>query len=229
MKRYTLYLLPLVFLLPCPTVTGQDAESINTSIHLFLSPDYSYRNLGNNGSANPRDGLEKSIPGYCTGVDLSFRKEKPLGIETGIRMMHRGFATKEMLVAGNNSVNHAQVLYHYNYFGIPVMAVYRKQSGKGILCMKGGLISNFLARQDKVSIWEYTDHTEKYHSDLDGDVSKMVLTGVLGIEMGNNIKNNLFYEIGPFLYYDLTSAERRELIETYLWDLGLNFSIYLRL
>jgi hypothetical protein len=216
----------LVFALTmhCAWTNAQDPDFNKTNIGFFISPNYSYRNRGPSPETDFRDGLEKSIFGYAVGFSAARNVSQDWGIESGLQFMHRGYATKKMLARGIENVNQIQLFYRFNHLGIPVKASYRKLFEDFTMAVKGGIIANFIVKDDMKTILEYPDHTTETHSKIDG-LAKTSLTGVISFELGDRLYKNLYWEIGPTLYYDL-SATLNDPIKTRLWDLGLNICMY---
>jgi hypothetical protein len=223
MKSICLFLLFL-----CSQAFGQTDNAHKTVLGLNVSPAISYRHLGNSETTEARNGLEDNIMGYLFGMKLGYEFNKSLGIESGLHYIHRGYRTKEMRVMNGDGADHMKIGYHFNYMGLPLKLVCRKESEKGIFTVKAGIITNFLLKKEAVVYLYYDDNKKKIPGELSEDYSGLSMTSVFSIGLGDKIGRNLYVEVEPYLMYDISSITTGSL-KTHLWDLGLGLNLYWKL
>ncbi|MGB0887647.1 MAG: outer membrane beta-barrel protein [Vicingaceae bacterium] len=222
-------------------------------IGMSFSPDYAYRTLKSDGSANYLDEIivsrnknEKAKLGCTFGINFNYNFNRKFGLITGVLISNKGYQLNSSNLRFGNVLMHSrrgfivdpnrplipesvkQVLIQH-YLDIPFKMIYTVGKGNTRFISSLGFISSFLIKSKTKS--EITYRNGDYQESLVGsyeNFKRLNLSASISIGVEKQFKNKSIIRVEPTFRYGLLDIIDAP-ITAKLWSAGLNVSYYLRL
>ena len=242
MKKLIFVLSSLTQLLVAQTTEPTAATSKERKIALGISfsPDYSYRDVrATNSYFEPlvdlMDSNELPVFGLTTGLKLSTILKKRFTYETGVLFSKKGFRSKTQTFyaydPNDPSIPKTSTDY-YSYYSLDVplkVNFYPIKTKTGGFSVSAGLITNLFFR--RVTTFEYEfnnkpNQTVKQASNKFGILPSMLVA----IGYQQELSERLFLKAEPSYRRALVNySGNGSAVNTYLYSLGLDVSLFLKL
>jgi len=217
--------------------------SKNISVGLSFSPNYNYRTLINkNGSPTGetiivyRDKIEIGKLGFSAGANVNIKVSKIFEFQTGLFYSDKGYETKKVALdyqsPGPNLPTHFMAKYQMHYLDIPLKLNYISGQGRLKFIAGAGFSANFFLNGNVKPTIFYGDGREESREkeSLTSDFNKFNISALASIGLEYKLKENIFLRVEPTFQYGLkTVSQPRVDIAEYLWNVGLNVGVHLRL
>jgi len=239
MKK-VLYSLLLLFSIGLSAQDSTNTSFKRWAVGYTVSPDYCYRILTSDGSANSifivsnRNGNEIPQYGITSGFNVCYFFKKHFSIETGINYSNSGYRTKDFSDFIYNGPPDPAIptkikfIYNYNYIDIPLKANVIIGKKKLRFIASAGIITNFLLFRKDIQIAEYSDGAiiTSYPKPQTGfNFVNLTLLMSAGTDINLSEKFNL--RIEPTYRYSL-GIKNTSPVKENLWSAGLNLGLYFR-
>ncbi|MBO9702712.1 MAG: PorT family protein [Sporocytophaga sp.] len=219
----------LLFILSFVSIS--EAQSQNKGFYLGLNGSLDRSDLDvTGGRKDLRKSLEKEGKpklGYTLGVDLIYRFNDKIAIETGVFYSNKG-SKSEINIQSFDSVfagGYIKSTSVLHYIDLPIKAnFYVLRKRKIQIFLAGGLAANFLLKhhtklQTNIPNLIYIDNTQK--------IGVSVL-GSLGLDLP--VTSRMFVRVEPIFRRSLTRISKYDgPIKSYLYNPGLSFGVYYKL
>ena len=236
--------------------TGQDIVPPQKSAHakqisfaINISSDYSYRTLKNDdGSAissiiiDSRNKYEEPKFGYTAGLNIHYALFKHLSFEAGLQYSNKGYGIKKMeltygdmidprfgFVYPTNSaemVTHVKSIYTNAYLDVPVRAIFTFGNKRIHFISSIGVTTNILLESKHTNIKEYENGDKKRETYTDhNDFNKINITPTASLVINYMVSDKINISAEPTFRYGLLKITDTP-VTYYLWNCGLNISIY---
>lgn len=216
------------------------AEPGKFQVGITFSPDLGYRILSNNGGGqtaawliDARNEEETFKPGFTAGLNLCFRINNYLGLETGVHYASRGYQTKKYDVIGEPGLAAEypeQMKFRYNLFYVEMPLRANVTIGQGKVRFIGslGIIAGLLTQQTQVDWLYYPDRTERdaFNTDIDYNQLQLSPSASAGIDCRLSKRINLRVE--PVVRYGMLDIIDAPVTGT-LYSAGVSMGCYVRL
>ncbi len=220
-------------------VSAKTMDTTKTSkfeIGCSVSPGYGYRKLKADAESNDikqiRDTLEVARFGYTAGINVKYRFNNKIGIETGILYSDKGEKTKRTSfedVPSGQKVIYYTYKYHYHYLDIPLKVNYYFFTGKVKLYVTAGISTNIFINK-KTTLLKGHDKTdwEKTNSKTTTGFNRFNFALLAGAGINYKISDKLNLKAEPMYSRSLTSIINAP-VKEYLYSYGLSIGIYRKL
>ena len=217
--------------------------SKNISVGLSFSPNYNYRTLINKDD-NPfiepviinRDMNEIGKLGFSTGANVNIKLSKIFEFQTGLFYSDKGYKTNKVALdlqsTGPDVPTHYRAKYQMHYLDIPLKLNYITGQGRLKFIAGAGFSANLFLNGNVNPTVFYGDGREENRGkqSLTNDYKKFNISALASIGLEYKLKENIFLRAEPTFQYGLkTVGQPRVDIAEYLWNVGLNVGIHLRL
>ncbi len=214
-----------------------------TKTHKFeigfsFSPEYSYRTLKANGDEQSqlvkqsRDTMEIAKFGFTGGVNVAYRINKNIVVETGILFADKGEKTKKMSFSetapGQSPI---YITYKYNdyYLDIPIKANYYIQTGKLKLYVTAGVSANiFLTQKTTILQGHSNSDYEKTTFKVNPGFNRFNLAVLAGAGLNLKMTEKMNLKVEPVYTRCITSIINAP-VKAYFYSAGVNIGIYYKL
>lgn len=208
-------------------------------VGVTVSPDYTNRSLGSDGSMaadivkENRNKKEAGQTGYTAGLAVIYTLTEQLSIETGVQYAQKGYRTKkENLVWQQPSPSFpttSKIIYNYFFLDIPLQATYTTGSGRCRFFYTAGLAMNIFLGGKVATLFEYADGSkDKSTGPATNNEKKISLSPLLSAGMEYAFKPNMHFRLAPIFRYGITKVIDAPVSERF-WNAGLNVGFYYRL
>jgi len=216
---------------------SQQSDSTSTKnliVGLTFSPDYCYRTLIANKSAqwivDIRDTSETYKFGFTTGLRFVYKLNRRFAIETGLLFSDKGEKTKKLkLVNLSGEMGVAENNYHYYYIDLPLKFNYTFILKRLKFFISGGVSTNIFLTQKTTSTLEYSDgSTETINSSSNSLLSKVNIVALGGFGIDYNFTNRLNCRIEPTYRRSIIPIADTP-IKQYQYSFGANVGLFYNL
>lgn len=233
-------LLIAFLLLLAISVNGQDDRKF--LIGAYFNPEASYRNLSVEDSyfqfiVDSRNRREIPKFGYETGISFEYRIKWFTSIEFGV-----GFADKGERTVINNlqfgdqpNVNDPgydiRIIYHYYYLTLPLKFRFSflKKSIRPFASI--GVSTNIYLGSENVPMRYYPDgKTEKGDSEWHKQdaFNAVNVQGIVSVGCDFDFKPGVTLRVEPTYRHSFHSITKKDYLQSYLYSLGCNVSVFYR-
>ncbi len=217
-----------------PHVSKNNAPWIGVS----FSPDLGFRRLQNTKGTEYlddvirfRDSLETPRWGYTTGLCVQFPLNHSWAIETGIQYSN----TRFMRIQSTNDLtpDTGQLLrqtsfFNYHYVNFPFKVRWMSGSKKMRFTTVAGISANTFIKDTQCHTYDYQNKESIEKKGVTGfKYHQFAIVPSLGVGILYMINDKMMLTMEPTFRYDLTQTVK-EPITNYLYNAGLNMSIYIR-
>ncbi len=197
-----------------------------------FSPEYSYRTLKADETSQTikeiRDTLEVAKFGYTVGLNLLYRLNNRLTIETGILLSDKGEKTKKTSftdVPAGQKIMYYTYKYNYYYLGIPLKANYSITTGKLNLYVTAGVSANiFLTQKTTLITGHDSKDWERNTTQTKSGFNSVNFAMLAGLGLQYKLNNKINIKVEPLYTRSLTSVINAP-VKSYLYSTGINFGI----
>ena len=202
-----------------------------------FSPDYCFRTLANgDGSTstdlaiNSRNNIEIAKFGYTTGLNVLINFSQTVGFETGLQFSNKGYQTKNQdlvyFPASPGLPTKAQMMYAYQYIGIPLKARFSAGKSKTRFVSSIGFITNFILTIKRTTKLEYSDgRTVRNSSSSAQGFDRVDVSPVISFGIDHQLNNKIHLIAEPTFRYGILKTKDAPVAE-HLWNAGLNIGLY---
>ncbi len=220
----------VIFLFVCLLTNSQENGQSRLSLRAYYTPDICYRFLdGASWIVDLRNEREIIKYGNSIGIGLSYNLNSLISIETGIQYTSQGFQTKKITINTREPdpvmPNKVKVIDRFNYIGIPIRLYFTKDVKKFSFKSSLGIITNYLIFHEYENIDYYDDQTIIYTREDTEEYNRLMLTPIISLGSGYQITKSIEIQLEPTFQYNIMKVQDAP-IKTYLWNLGLNMSIF---
>jgi hypothetical protein len=228
----TFVVLLLIFPLSAIAQEFDETSSKRFSMGLSFAPGITYRSLKysetNGWISNQRD--EEEVPkfGFSTGVNLFFRINSHLTIETGLLYANRGQKKKkqdlEWSSQDSSFPESVVIINSYQFFELPVKANYYFTSGKKLQYYVSGGFSNTVFIQKKTKVKSiYKDGNKRKSTSVD-DLGYSAINFFInvGVGMEYHLSRKLSIRIEPAYTRSLNSVVQDDKAKELLYSFQLH-------
>ncbi len=208
------------------------------ALGLSFSPDYSYRSLKGisaNGKAiaELRNNTELPVFAFTSGVKLSTLLKKRFTFETGILFSQKGYKQKpqELISQIYDPAIAKSFAYQITYSGIDVpikLNFYPVKTTKGGLFISAGIANNLIMSNKVTYTSEYYNAPSQTVKDIKMGLLYMPSL-LLSVGYQQQLSERLFLKAEPSYRRALLDLNGSTLIKTYLYSMGLDVSLFLKL
>jgi len=205
---------------------------------LSFSPDNCYRSLNYRNSVQwleaERNREEISKLGFTCGIRLSRRISEGISLDAGLLFSDKGEKTRWQhlnWVGGDVSRPlQSRVSFHYQYFDVPVKLNYYFKKNKLRFFVSAGISSNLFIRQRTVIYLKYEngDRTKTKNNEP-AIYSRINFSLLVGAGLSIDLSKRLSLRIEPVFRRSLSPVIMNVPDKEYLYSVGLDIGIYLRL
>ena len=205
---------------------------------ISFSPDYCYRTLDYQNSAQwiekKRNKEEVARIGFTFGINLSRKIANAFSMDAGLLFSEKGEKTKWEKLNWNRSEAsfpaESRVIYRYQYFDVPLKLNYYLSKGKFRFFVSAGVSTNFFIRQTTVLQVREADGDKTANKSYEpGIYSRVNFAGLLSAGMSVDLAKRVSLRLEPIFRRSLSPVLVNVSNKEYLYSLGLNIGIYLRL
>jgi hypothetical protein len=205
---------------------------------ISFSPDYCYRTLNYRSATQwiAEDRNNREIPkfGFTCGVNFNRRITAKWSAEIGLLFSDKGERTKwEKLAWSSNDASfpaESRTVFHYQFISIPLKAYYQVLERKFNVFVFAGVSPDFFIKQR--TVLELKDASGNVHRSVATEpwvYSRVHLSGLLGFGISYKLSKRLTLSVEPTFRRSITPVLARVKDKEYLYSLGLNAGLYLRL
>jgi hypothetical protein len=235
----------------CLNADAQDSHNARGfAIGVSISPDVNYRTLKNNDGSfssgvvvDVRNDNETYKLGYTTGLNIVYRFTDKFEIESGLLFSNKGYrGRKTELTYGsqwngsgfNDSVpaglpSSAQFSYSYYYIDVPLKASYSFGNKRLRGCIGAGVtLNNFINEKVSWKLWYPDGTTEKDHHGSEFAYNGLSLSPLISAGINYRVNDKLNLKVEPTVRYGILNIINTP-VTGYLWNVGLNAGLYLKL
>jgi hypothetical protein len=234
MKKIAIIILSLFSL----TSYCQDKDR-KFAIGVCFSPDYCFRTYSADDSLkwviDVMDSMEIPKFGYTTGLNFNYKISPRLDIDFGFKYSIKGYKThwlKMIAAQPNDPLIPDKILYVYNYiyFDFPLKLNYLLLDKNLKLFVSGGVSTNIFQKEIFITSKKYNDGSVKTDSVIDkSDYHQNVnFAALAGLVLDYNISDRLKLRLEPTFRYSINSVFDSP-IKGYLYSIGLDFGIYIKI
>jgi hypothetical protein len=217
------------------TLFAQDVNS-KYCLDFFVQPNVDYLIEKPDNSVFMQPSFYKF--GINLGVLINYSLTDKFYFGSGFRYINRGYIfslNKDQLTYSDNNDIPKKLTdsYNYNYFSIPFKFSYSLFNiSKVKISPSIGLGFDYLFNIKTSSIIIFDTHTDNQSTNISvtGNINRISLSGLVGIDFSYQIKEKLYFLISPNYDMMLTPLQKSGLFtqyfyRTYFWNLGCSFCI----
>ena len=239
----------LIFLLiTCANQSsGQDSVKVNDSRFFIggsFTPEYSYRTIKKDKdlpddtwefASNIMDSVEVAKFGYSAGMSFGYYLTNKLSVESGLQFSNKGYKTIPLnyIIDWENPGSYlavATISYRYYYLDVPLKLNYEFFNNRFQVITGIGVIGNiFLKAMRKITAENSGDDFVNDTDEMDIEQNPVIISGVLSAGVKYNINKKVHIRLEPVFKYALTDFEDNSYISTYLWSVGVQAGVFLKL
>lgn len=211
---------------------SQIHEQSKLSLGLNYNSNVAYRDLRGDdilGIIDMRDDMELPKYGDNLGISFRYRLFRNIDLETGLQFLNRGFKNDDVSLVDQSGelLDIVKVVDKYQYLSVPVGFNISRQFGSIHLFASIGLIGNYFLRH-QISIKESESKNKSKTTDIYDNYKDFTYSSYVTFGLSKSITNNLEFNIGPKLQYDLIYIIAAP-IKSYLYDYGLKIELIYKL
>jgi Outer membrane protein beta-barrel domain len=243
MKRMLLILPVLTALMAYgqqPKKGKRPASGTRFAVGAGFSPDICNRTLRNtDGSASSagiidiRNAGEIAKPGYTAGLHVIINPQKRLQASAGIRYSNKGYTTKRrdavFTVPDPLSYKTVKYTYSHHYIDIPLKLGILTGTKRLRFIAGGGFTINLLLSETILLDAETNSgQTDRKKIAFSNGGSTINISPAISAGVDYRINNHIHFRAEPAFSYGLVKLTKTP-VTTYLWNAGLNMSLYYKL
>jgi hypothetical protein len=239
MKHLTIILLSLTSFICYGQDKTKEAPTTDfkrVQIGINFSPDVCFRTLKNNdGSSSSelvidnRNERETVKFGYTTGLNVCFKINKFVGMETGIQYSNKGYQTKMQDLISDQPApslpNQSKFIYDFHCIDIPVKINFTIGKKKFRFFTSVGVMTNIFIKETQTSILVYSDRTDEKTSPTNFNYNKINISPTISVGIDYKINDRMNLRVEPNFRYGVLKIIDTP-VTAYLYSGGLNISYY---
>ncbi len=217
-------------------------------IGLNFTPEYSYRTLTNTNGASTydslirlRDGYEKALPGFTTGISFGYQLSNKLYLQTGLQFSKKGFRIPEgSFYYGDITDPRRAFIYNTNdkypksginnfrffYLDVPLKLSTSWGTHKLKLVAGAGVVTSIFLKESRRDRIVYSDDTRSTFEHTGKEkYSKVMFSPTVSAGIDWNHSGPFHLRVEPTFTYGISKIIDQP-ISAYLWSFGLNLGYY---
>jgi opacity protein-like surface antigen len=230
------HIVMMIFMFPLFALGQTNTGNLKRlSVGLSFEEAICFRQLNYSSSnefiAKLRNNDERFRFGFTTGVNLRYRLNDKILIESGVLYSNTGFQTKEKELSwatpSANLANKTKTVFVFKTLALPVKANYSINISKLQTYLTAGVSFNYLLRR-KTTVIDYfaAGNSNKTSDNQNIGFKPFSFSFIGGFGINYPVSHRLFLNIEPVYRQGVSSVNTDKSSAEYLYSAGINASVF---